>query len=93
MKRSEKAKAGPRFNTLRPDDKGRPDDIAVSCDAVHIERMDTGAWWIGIYRKGRRSTFWASSKRAIELELIENDLGLSDDRESGQRQRKGSNGH
>lgn len=68
-------------NALRPDSKGRPDDIAVSCDMVHIERMDRGAWWVGIYRGEKRSTFWFSSMRAINAKLTENELGLSDDTE------------
>lgn len=33
--------------TIRLDENGKPDDIVIKCDEVHIERLSDGCWWIG----------------------------------------------
>jgi len=72
-----------KTSILRPDDNGKPDDIVISCDLVHIERMDTGEWWIGIYRGKKRVSIFLTSSRAINMGIHEDDFGLKDDRATG----------
>lgn len=59
--------------------------MAITCDSVHIERMDYGRWWIGIYRGSKRVALYLGSKAAINMLITEDDLGLEDDRPVNQR--------
>ena len=33
--------------------------------AIHIEQMDTGSWWIGIYKDDQRQVVWFDSDSPI----------------------------
>ncbi len=52
--------------------KGKLDDIAIH--ALHLEDMDGKNWWLGIYRNGKRTTFWIRSKTRITVEVQEDEL-------------------
>ena len=61
---------------LRPDDHGELDDLVIDdVTMVHMERMDTNVWWIGLYfgGKGDRITFdvRATRKNGLVFKVIE----------------------
>lgn len=66
---------------LRPDDKGRPDDIVIDCTAIHLERMNKGAWYLGVWRGDKVVKFWLQAKNGnrIEVTPYDDELGLEDD--------------
>lgn len=65
---------------IRPDERGEPDDIVIEdATCFRMERMDTGAWWIGVYRGDQRLSLWLRSKKAIRVRLAEDELGCVDD--------------
>lgn len=74
------------WQEIRPDPDGAPDDIVISCDSVHIERMADDAWWIGIYRgAGPNLTevmLWLQvprrGPRRIECSVTEDTIGCTD---------------
>lgn len=74
------------MSAIRLDDKKGVDDVAITGDLFRMERMNDGAWWVCVYRGGKRTAFNLSSKTAIEATLIEDSIGCSDDtdRSSGQ---------
>jgi hypothetical protein len=44
---------------LRTDDAGALDDIvAQSVDMAHLERLDTGVWWLGLTSGRTTRHFW-----------------------------------
>ena len=70
---------GERARILRPDAAGNPDDIVIDCTQVHIERMGSGEWWIGVYDGDKRVSLSLRGKW-VSLHVNEDELGLSDDR-------------
>lgn len=64
-----------RWNEIRLDEDGNPDDIVISCDSIHLERMDNNFWWLGINKNGERTTFEiGATLEGIMTELVENGL-------------------
>ena len=39
---------------IRYNENGKPDDIVIKCDSVHLERLNDGCWWIGAYKGDER---------------------------------------
>lgn len=65
---------------IRPNERGEPDDIVIEdATCFRMERMDTGAWWIGVYRDDQRVAFWLRSKKRIRVSYVEDELGCVDD--------------
>lgn len=65
---------------VRPDDRGKPDDIVVDdVSCFRLERMDKGRWWLACYRGDQRICFSLSSKSKIECVVTEDDFGAEDD--------------
>lgn len=68
------------WQAIRPDDQGRVDDVAISCDLFRLERMDTGVWWGCVYRGSQAVHFWLRRYgRDIEVSISEDGIGCVDD--------------
>lgn len=66
--------------TIIRTEKGQPDDVVIEdVSYFRLERMNAGHVWIAAYRGGKRVTLGLYSKRKIEIEIIEDDLGCVDD--------------
>lgn len=51
---------------LRNDEAGELGDVVVrDVESIHLERMDTGAWWLGVYLRGKRDrvVIWIAADR------------------------------
>ena len=64
-------------------DRRGVDDLAISCDLVHLERMDNNYFWLGIYRGNKAvavhiGSFPARGRAAIvDAAVIEDELVAS----------------
>lgn len=61
-----------------PEADGSLDDLAITggIDAFHIERMDTGHWWLAVYlNDGTRYSFNLHSKRRIDARYDLEEVG------------------
>ena len=58
---------------------GQPDDLVVDCDMVHLEKEDSGVWFLAIYRGNRRIALRFRSAVGIRMFVDEDELGLIDD--------------
>lgn len=60
------AKVHASWCVVTADADGTFDDLVVRDGAaIHIERMDTGTWWIGIYKDDQRQVVWLKSDSPI----------------------------
>lgn len=67
--------AGQRYHEIRCGDDGKPDDIVLQCDTVHLERCDDAVWFVAVYRGGKRTALFLSNiGRAIVVNVTENEL-------------------
>lgn len=48
---------------------------------LHLEQLDDGHWWLGIYRGDKRLAFELASTQPIHLEITEDELGLPETKE------------
>ena len=53
---------------------GSPDEIVVHNVNVHIEQMDDGHWWMGIYKDDRVMLLDFYSKKKIRLRIDYNKI-------------------
>ena len=57
---------------IRPDDKGKIDEIVGYGVLVHIERMNTGEWFVILTRPDQsQEAFWLSGKGKVEFTMHE----------------------
>ena len=71
-----------RRQAIRPDRKGKVDDVAISGDLFRLERMSNSVWWVCIYRGKKRTAFYLErprGKKTVEATLIEDSIGCIDD--------------
>ncbi len=57
---------------LRNDADGELDDVVVrDVEWVHLERMDEGAWWLGVYLRGKRDrlVIWLAADRPARTKV------------------------
>jgi len=60
------AKVHASWCDVTADADGAFDELAVKDGAaIHIERMDAGSWWIGIYKDDQRQVVWFDSDSPI----------------------------
>lgn len=65
------------YSEIHFDDNGKQNEIVMQCDSVHIERMSSNYWRIGIYRGGKRVTFNIVKRgESTDCELVENEPNL-----------------
>jgi hypothetical protein len=65
---------------IRPDHKGRPDDIVITGDTFRMERMDKDTWWLAIYRGDKRVSIWLRRNgKRVDISSIEDEFGCVDD--------------
>jgi len=68
---------------VRPDEDGKPDDIVVNCDCIHLERMDDHYWWMGVYRGTQCLHLHIGTVgqkgESVEVRVVEDELGCVDD--------------
>ena len=63
---------------------GEVDDVAISCDAYRLERMDTNLVWVCCYRDGKQVAFFIRvTGRSLSIELSTDELSCTDDSEGG----------
>lgn len=68
-----------RMTVIRPDKKGRVDDVVIDdVDCFRLERMSPKSWWLAAYRGKERVAFWLSSDAKIRISH-EDSLGCTDD--------------
>ncbi len=59
---------------------GAVDDVVITGDTFHLERMDDDAWWAGIYRGDRCLSLWIACEAGrINVEVSNDELGCVDD--------------
>ena len=59
---------------------GAVDDVVITGDTFHLERMDNDAWWVGISRGDRSVSLWISCRYGvIDVEVTNDELGCVDD--------------
>ncbi len=59
---------------------GAVDDVVITGDTFHLERMDDDAWWAGIYRGDRCVSLWIACEAGrIDVEVTNDELGCIDD--------------
>lgn len=56
------------FIDLRLNDDGSIDEILAENATVHLEQMDDGAWYLGIYHGAGYQQIWLTSKRPIYVQ-------------------------
>jgi hypothetical protein len=64
-------------------DKMGVDDVAIDATMFRLERMDRNVFWAAAYVGDKRVTFTISSKAAIKVEVVEDDIGCIDDSHQG----------
>jgi hypothetical protein len=69
------------YQAIRPDEKGKVDDVAIHCDLFRMERMDKGYWWCAVYRGDKRVCFsiYATVGKDVVVKVIEDEIGCIDD--------------
>ena len=65
-----------KFNEIRLDHNGDEDDIVIQCNSIHLERMDMGYWSLLVHRGDRLVNLQINSETPIEVEMVENELGV-----------------
>jgi len=59
---------------------GAVDDVVITGDTFHLERMDDDAWWAGIYRGDRCVSLWIACEAGrINVEVSNDELGCVED--------------
>jgi len=59
---------------------GAVDDVVITGDTFHLERMEDDAWWAGIYRGDRCVSLWIACEAGrIDVEVTNDELGCIDD--------------
>ncbi len=59
---------------------GAVDDVVITGDTFHLERMDDDAWWAGIYRGDRCVSLWIACEAGrINVEVSNDEIGCVDD--------------
>jgi hypothetical protein len=56
-------------------ESGEIDDVAISGDTFRMEQMDTGFWWVAIYRGGKETSFNLYSKKPIKVTINNDTIG------------------
>lgn len=57
---------------VRTNEDGSLDEIVTEqIDSFHLEQMDDGCWWLGIYRGTERQVVWLNSKKPITANTYE----------------------
>ena len=71
----EKAVNQPRIDR---DGDGTLDDVFIpNVDSVHLEKMDTDHWWIGVYMKGEvcyHFNVTATTALHVSMEKVEHEI-------------------
>ena len=70
-----------KYHEIRLDKEGKEDDIVIQCDSIHLGRMNNNFWWLGIYKKDKRTTFHIITEQdGLNAILNENELDVKIDR-------------
>ena len=64
----------------RPRLDGTPDDFFIEGVSFRMEHMDDTSWWLAVYRGDKRVSIVLNSETPIICQIVEDELGLIDDR-------------
>lgn len=62
--------APPAAIEVRRNPDGTLDEIVASDCSVHLEQMDTGSWWLAVYKGGYRQVVWFGTPRRGVIEAM-----------------------
>lgn len=66
---------GPTTATIRTDPDTGVDELVMDCTSVHLEYMDEGCVWIGVYLGNERVCLFLNSDTPIVATVSEDDIG------------------
>ena len=64
-----------KWNEIRLDEDTQEDDIVISCDSIHLERMNKGFWSLLVWKGNKFTKFYIINRQeGLMVELVENQL-------------------